>query len=92
MFILQLKNVKLNGIYADLAEVIPMEYVLYLYRNYGGMQVTFPKHFYDPAAVHESLCREYNKTNLHELSRKYGYSERWIRQILNNSEKKDQKP
>ena len=83
--IAQFKNIKLNGIYEDLAAVMPLEYVLLLYQQYRGTQITFPKRLYDSDAMYELIREEYDGTNLKALSKKYGYSERWIRLILSNN-------
>ncbi|MBP3911939.1 MAG: hypothetical protein J6D39_10580 [Niameybacter sp.] len=32
--------------------------------------------------MREKVKKEYDGTNLKELSRRYGYSERWIRQMI----------
>ena len=53
-----------------------------IHQTYKGLQVTFPKRLYSKDYVKEKVKQEYNGKNLKELSRRYGYSERWIRQMI----------
>ena len=53
-----------------------------IHQAYKGLQVTFPKRLYSKDYVKEKVKYEYNGENLKELSRRYGYSERWIRQMI----------
>ena len=62
--------------------VLEFEDILILHQVYKGLQVTFPKRLYSREYVQEKVKKEYDGTNLKELSRRYGYSERWIRQII----------
>ncbi|MBS5799532.1 MAG: Mor transcription activator family protein [Clostridiales bacterium] len=62
--------------------VLEFEDILILHQVYKGLQVTFPKRLYCREYVREKVKKEYDGTNLKELSRRYGYSERWIRQMI----------
>lgn len=62
--------------------VLEFEDILILHQVYKGLQVTFPKRLYSREYVQEKVKKEYDGTNLKELSRRYGYSERWIRQMI----------
>lgn len=62
--------------------VLEFEDILILHQVYKGLQVTFPKRLYSREYVREKVKKEYDGTNLKELSRRYGYSERWIRQMI----------
>ena len=62
--------------------VLEFEDILILHQAYKGLQITFPKRLYSKEYVQERVKKEYNGTNLKELSRRYNYSERWIRKML----------
>ena len=83
----QLRSGNLNGTYRDFAEVLGMEITLRIFQYYKGLQVTFPTRLLDKAFVEEQIRKEYNGTNAKDLARKYEYSERWIRKILNLTKK-----
>lgn len=66
--------------------VLEFEDILVLHQAYKGLQITFPKRLYSKEYVKEIVKKEYNGTNLKELSRRYNYSERWIRKMLKEKE------
>lgn len=79
----------LNGIYKDIAENLGLETAKKIYTHYKGLQVTFPVRFLSKEYIQEKIFREYNGSNTRELARKYQYSERWIREIINKIEFED---
>ena len=48
--------------------------------------MTFPIKFLSKEYVREQILNQYNGKNVRELARNYGYSERWIREILSKSQ------
>lgn len=80
----ELKSSHLNGIYKDFAEVLGIKTTLQIYRYYKGLQITFPVRLLDKSYVEVKIRREYNGKNIKYLARKYGYSERWVRKIINS--------
>jgi Mor family transcriptional regulator len=77
-----LKSSNLNGIYKDMAEVLGIEVTIKIYKNYKGLQVTFPTRLLAKEYVIEQANKEYNGKNIKQLAIKYSYSERWLRQML----------
>lgn len=73
---------KFKGFYAELSELIGVENMLTLYKHYKGQQVNFPSVLYDKQYIKNKISEEYDGTNIKFLSKKYGYSERWIYHIL----------
>lgn len=67
--------------------VLEFEDILILHQAYKGLQVTFPKRLYSKEYVQEMVKKEYDGKNLKELSRRYNYSERWIRKMLKEEER-----
>lgn len=72
----------LNDVYRELCDLVGYENMLKLYAQYKGFQVNFPTRLYSKDYVREVLKKEYNGSNTKALARKLGYSERWIRKIV----------
>ena len=75
-------KVSLNGIYAELSDLIGYENAIKVYEQYKGQQVNFPVNLYDKAAVKELIRAQYTGDNTKELARQFNYSERWVRIIV----------
>ncbi len=72
--------------------VLQFEDILMIHQAYKeGLQVTFPKRLYSKDYVKEKVMIEYNGKNLKELSKRYGYSERWIRQMIKGENEENEK-
>lgn len=72
----------LNDVYRELCDLVGYESMLKLYAQYKGFQVNFPTRLYSKDYVRKVVKREYNGSNTKALARKLGYSERWIRKIV----------
>jgi Mor family transcriptional regulator len=71
------------GIYKDIAERIDVETAYSMYKYFNGLQITFPKKFYNMDYIKVQILEKYNQgESIKELSREYQYSERWIRKIV----------
>ena len=77
-----------SGVYQDMVENLGVEVTKRVHKYYNGQQVTFPMRLYSKKYVLERL-KEYDGTNLKALSRELGYSERWIRHLIETT--KDEK-
>lgn len=75
-----------NGIYEDMYENLGQEIVREIYKYYKGQQITFPMRLYSKEYVLKYISENYNGKNLREVARDLGYSERWIKQLLNANE------
>lgn len=73
----------LNEVYADLIDLIGMDNMLIIYTHYKGQQVTFPVKLWSKEYIVKQIKSEYNGHNAGELATKYGYSDRWVRKIVN---------
>ncbi len=72
----------LNGIYKDVTNYLGMELAMKVHRHYKGLQVTFPQRFLAREYVSKQILMEFDGTNSKDLARKYGYTERVIRDWL----------
>ena len=81
----ELKAESLNGIYAELAELLGFDAVHKLFCRYRGSQLSLPVKLFNKAYIHERIRKAYNGSNIRELAAEYGYSEKWIRHLLHRS-------
>lgn len=70
--------------YAELFEIVDEATLIQIYEIYRGRQISFPMRLYDRQQVAQRIKNEYNGHNLTTLTKKYDYSQRWIRKILKN--------
>ena len=50
-----------------------------------GQQITFPIHLFNARRLQTNVIREYDGTNIRELAKKYGYSEKTVRRMIKDS-------
>ena len=82
---MELNNIKceyLNGVYSDIANLLGIEVVLQLHNAYRGQQISFPVQLFSRDFIKKQIVEEYNGYNIKQLATKYGYTEKWIRNIL----------
>ena len=85
IFEMDVSNIKceyLNGAYSELANLLGIEAVLKIHSAYRGQQITFPVQLFSKEFLKKQIVDEYNVYNIKQLATKYGYSEKWVRQIL----------
>jgi len=70
--------------YAQLNEIVGTEQMTKIFELYRGRQISFPMRLYDRKKVSQQIIEEYDGHNLAQLTQKYDYSQRWIRQIIQN--------
>ena len=72
----------LNDVYRKIADLIGCDNAVTLYKHFKGQQITFPVKLYKAEYIKELLKRQYDGTNARKLARTYGYSERWIKELV----------
>lgn len=85
IFEMDVSNIKceyLNGAYSELANLLGIEAVLKIHSAYRGQQITFPVQLFSKEFLKKQIVDEYNGYNIKQFATKYGYSEKWVRQIL----------
>jgi len=78
----EVKKDDLMGVYKEIAEILDVDSAYKVFKELRGQQICFPQRFYDSKKVKDIVRSEYTGNNAKELARKYGYSERRIRQFL----------
>lgn len=89
MSVESLRQESLNGIYGELAALIGLESMLQVYLQFKGQQITFPVKLFSEEYTMRQIRAEYNGSNVRELAKKYGYSERWVRELLRQKENQE---
>ena len=79
---IKIKGEYLNGAYSELAAILGIDAVLKIHSKYRGTQIFFPVELFSKEFIISQIINEYNGFNIRELATKYGYTERWIRNIL----------
>ncbi|WP_125581932.1 Mor transcription activator family protein [Levilactobacillus cerevisiae] len=72
----------LQDTYAQLVELVGEDLTEKIFQLYRGQQVSFPMRLYARDKVAEQIRIEYNGHNIADLTRKYDYSQRWVRQMI----------
>lgn len=80
--VLDVTSSDLAGVYKEVAETVGVENAYKIYSHFKGLQLMFPLRFYSKEYIAQQICAEYNGKNVHDLARKYSYSESRVRQIL----------
>ena len=57
---------------------------------YKGQQVTFPVHLFNAKRIQKSVIKEYDGTNIRELAKRDGYSEKTVRRMIKDSLEEDE--
>lgn len=71
----------LHPVYREISEKLGLDAAKELYQMFKGQQISFPVRLLDPQKVQEVILQKYNGSNVRELARQYGYSEKSIRRI-----------
>ncbi|WP_195336303.1 MULTISPECIES: Mor transcription activator family protein [Peptostreptococcaceae] len=72
-----------KGIYADMVDILGEEIVIKLHKYYRGQQITFPMKLYSNEYVENYILDNYKSKTLKEMCRELGYTEGWIKQLIN---------
>ena len=72
------------GIYKEIALTLGIDIAVEMHKLFKGQQIIFPQRLYSKEFVYEYVKENYNGNNIRELSQMLDYSDRRIRQILNN--------
>lgn len=77
----------LNGVYAEIANLLGVEAALTMHTAFRGQQLNFPVNFFTSDFIREQVIREYDGGNVKQLATKYGFSEKWVRNIINGEKR-----
>ena len=75
----------LNEVYREISTAVGLDSAIAIYQMYKGQQITFPVHLFNAKRIQHSIIKEYDGTNVRELAKRYGYSEKTIRRMIKDS-------
>lgn len=76
-----------SAIYEEIADAAGAEVAVLIHKMFKGQQILFPQKLYKKSYIYEYIKTNYNGKNVRELSQKFGYSDRRIRQIISDISK-----
>ena len=72
----------LNEVYKEIADLIGYDNAKIIYTHFKGQQITFPVKLFKSEHIQKILKKQYDGTNAKKLAITYGYSERWIKELV----------
>ena len=76
-----------SAIYEEIADAAGAEVAVLIHKMFKGQQILFPQKLYKKSYIYEYIRINYNGRNVRELSQKFGYLDRRIRQIISEVSK-----
>lgn len=70
-----------------MVDLVGYDNTIKLYAYFKGQQITFPIKLYKSEYIKKLLQKEYDGKNIKTLAKKYGYSERWIKELIKKNGK-----
>lgn len=71
-----------NSVYEEISEEFGFDVAIRIYQIYKGMQISFPTRLFNPEYVKKQVPIEYDGTNIKQLTKKYGYSDKTVRRMI----------
>ena len=71
-----------NSVYEEISEEFGFDVAIRIYQIYKGMQISFPTRLFNPEYVKKQIPIEYDGTNIKQLAKKYGCSEKTVRRMI----------
>ena len=75
----------LADVYMDIADKLGVDTAVAIHELFKGQQILFPQKLYRKEYIYAYIKQNYNGKNVRELSKKFGYSDRRIRQIISET-------
>ncbi len=74
-----------SGVYKDLAELVGDAATLKIWKNFSGLNITFPQKLYSIEFRKEFIMENMEIMKPYEMAKMLGISERRVREISNNN-------
>lgn len=72
----------LQFLYRRIYDLLGKEEMLEMYNEFKGTQLNLPMRLYDRELAAVAIKKLYPEKSVKELADKYGYSQRWVQQVL----------
>ena len=76
----------LADVYKEIAHALDIDTAVAIYDLFRGQQIIFPQKLYNREYIYNYVKENYNGHNTRELAKELGYSDRRIRQMLNEKQ------
>ena len=73
----------LADVYMEIANKIGVDAAVAIHEMFRGQQIMFPQKLYSKEYIYSYIKENYNGRNVRELAKMFGYSDRRVRQIIN---------
>ena len=80
----RVKKGHLNGVYEEFSSHVGIDATLKIYSEFKGQQINFPVKLFSQEYIISQITELYDGKNINQLAKRFGYSERWVRQMLKN--------
>jgi len=77
-----MKSSHFHTIYEKFALLLGVDAALKIYNEFRGQMINFPTKLFSQEFVINQIVNDYDGENVKSLATKYGFSERWVREIL----------
>lgn len=74
-----------NDTYKEIGNALGLDAAITIYQMYKGQQITFPIHLFNAKRISKSIIKEFDGTNVRELAKRYGYSEKTVRRMIKDN-------
>lgn len=75
----------LADVYMEIADKIGVDAAVAIHEMFKGQQIMFPQKLYSKEYIYGYIKDNYNGRNVRELAKMFGYSDRRVRQIINET-------
>lgn len=82
-------NIEYRGIYEEMVDILGEEIVKIIHKHYKGQQLNLPMKLHSNEYVKKYIIEKHDKKNIRELSRELGYSDRWIKKLIEETVPKE---
>lgn len=69
--------------YRRIYDLLGPDGLLTIYENFKGEEINLAVHLYDRQKVRLKVIEEFNGSNADALARRYGFTKRWVRSVIN---------
>lgn len=82
-------NIEYRGIYAEMVDLLGEEIVKIIHKYYKGQQLNLPMKLHSNEYVKRYIIENHDKKSIRELSRELGYSDRWVKKLIEKTIKEE---
>ena len=66
-----------------MVEILGERFVKMIHKHYKGQQINLPMKLHSDKYVEKYIIENHDKKTLREMARELGYSDRWVKRLIN---------